>query len=178
MDTTTTTKTGPGRSTALQSRVFRPEEDTRGYFDLMEGLIQRWGIPIALYRRSPRRLQVLRKPPPHPTAGGSHPLQPGHCGTGHTADLRPLAPGQGPGGTHGGDFSGPVGDRTTPGRHAGTIDRANTVLRDFLPRYNARFAVPAELPEPAYRTWDSQRNLAEILCFKHTRKVARDNTVR
>ena len=52
------------------------------------------------------------------------------------------------------------------------------MLRDFLPRYNARFAVPAELPEPAYRTWDSQRVLAEILCFKHTRKVARDNTVK
>ena len=62
--------------------------------------------------------------------------------------------------------------------HARTIDQANTVLRDFLPRYNARFAVPAELPEPAYRTWDSQRVLAEILCFKHTRKVARDNTVK
>ena len=29
--------------------VFRPEEDTRGYFTLMEGLIQRWGIPLALY---------------------------------------------------------------------------------------------------------------------------------
>ena len=61
---------------------------------------------------------------------------------------------------------------------ARTIDQANAVLRDFLPRYNARFAVPAELPEPAYRTWDSQRVLSEILCFKHTRKVARDNTVR
>ena len=62
--------------------------------------------------------------------------------------------------------------------HARTIDQANAVLRDFLPRYNARFAVPAELPEPAYRTWDSQRVLSEILCFKHTRKVARDNTVK
>ena len=59
-----------------------------------------------------------------------------------------------------------------------TIDQANAVLRDFLPRYNAQFAVPAELPDPAYRTWDPQRNLAEILCFKHTRKVARDNTVK
>ena len=37
----------------------------------------------------------------------------------------------------------------------GTMDQANTVLRDFLPRYNPQFAVPAELPEPAYRTWDS-----------------------
>ena len=29
--------------------VFRPEEDTRGYFTLMEGLIQCWEIPLALY---------------------------------------------------------------------------------------------------------------------------------
>ena len=61
---------------------------------------------------------------------------------------------------------------------ARTIDQANAVLRDFLPRYNGQFAVPAELPESAYHTWDSQRVLAEILCFKHTRKVARDNTVK
>ena len=54
---------------------------------------------------------------------------------------------------------------------AGTIDQANTLLRDFLPRYNGQFAVPAELPEPAYRTWDYQRVLAEVLCFKHTGKV-------
>lgn len=29
--------------------VFRPEEDTRGYFILMRGLIKRWGVPLALY---------------------------------------------------------------------------------------------------------------------------------
>ena len=62
--------------------------------------------------------------------------------------------------------------------HARTIDQANAVLRDLLPRYNGRFAVPAELPEPACRIWDPQRDLAEILCFKNTRKVARDNTVK
>ena len=71
------------------------------------------GRPPGPLRRSPRRLQVFRKAPPHPAAGGSHPLQPGHGGNGHTADLRPLASGQRPGGTHGGDFSGPAGDRTT-----------------------------------------------------------------
>ena len=34
---------------------------------------------------------------------------------------------------------------------AKTIDQANVVLRDFLPRYNTQFAVPAEVAEPAYR---------------------------
>ena len=29
--------------------VFRTGEDTRGYFMLLDGLIQRWGIPLALY---------------------------------------------------------------------------------------------------------------------------------
>ena len=50
------------------------------------------------------------------------------------------------------------------------------MLRDFLPRYNAQFAVPAELPEPAYHPRDAQLPLDHILCFKHARKVARDNT--
>ena len=61
---------------------------------------------------------------------------------------------------------------------AKTIEQANAVLRDFLPRYNAQFAVPAERPELAYRPWAGNRPLDEILCFKHTRKVARDNTVK
>ena len=59
-----------------------------------------------------------------------------------------------------------------------TIDQANTVLRDFLPRYNLQFAVPAELADLAYRPWNGDRPLDEILCIKHTRKVARDNTVK
>ena len=59
-----------------------------------------------------------------------------------------------------------------------TIDQANAVLRDFLPQYNTQFAVPSELADPAYRPWCSQRPLEEILCFKHTRNVARDNTVK
>ena len=29
--------------------LFRPEEDTRGYFLLMDGVIRRYGIPLALY---------------------------------------------------------------------------------------------------------------------------------
>ena len=51
------------------------------------------------------------------------------------------------------------------------------MLRDFLPSYNTQFAVPAELDEPAYHLWHGNQPLDEILCIKHTRKVARDNTV-
>ena len=47
-----------------------------------------------------------------------------------------------------------------------------------MPRYNAQFAVPAERPEPAYRAWDEHGPLNEDLCFKHLRRVDRDNTVK
>ena len=58
-----------------------------------------------------------------------------------------------------------------------TIEQANQVLEHFLPRFNGQFGVTAEQPEAACRPLDPGLNLDEILCFKHTRKVARDNTV-
>ena len=59
-----------------------------------------------------------------------------------------------------------------------TIQEANEVLREFLPRFNARFGVSPEQPEAAYRPVGPGVNIADIPCFKHTRRVARDNTVK
>ena len=61
---------------------------------------------------------------------------------------------------------------------ASTIDQANTVLAEFLPRFNARFSVAAEQPETAYRPLPAELSLSETISLKHTRKVARDNTVK
>ena len=61
---------------------------------------------------------------------------------------------------------------------AATMDQANTVLRDFLPRFNHQFRVPAQQDQAAYRSPDSSLHLERILCFKHLRQVARDNTVK
>ena len=36
-------------TSAVVNAVFGPEEDTRGYFTLLQELIERWGRPIALY---------------------------------------------------------------------------------------------------------------------------------
>ena len=33
----------------VATAIFRPEEDTRGYFLLMDGIIRRYGIPLAIY---------------------------------------------------------------------------------------------------------------------------------
>ena len=127
-------------------------------------------------QRSPRRLQAQR--PPAGDGGGSHPVHPWPAGIGHPADLRPLTSGQGPSGTHGGDLSGPSGHRTAPGGRQDHCRQATAVLRDFLPRFNARFAVQPEHPDAAYRPVAADLCLSETLCFKHTRRVGRDNTVK
>ena len=61
---------------------------------------------------------------------------------------------------------------------ARNIDEASLVLQEFLPRFNARFAVVAEQPETAYRPVPEELALTEAICLKDTRKVARDNTVK
>jgi hypothetical protein len=59
-----------------------------------------------------------------------------------------------------------------------TLQEANAVLADFLPRFNARFGVSAAQPGTAYRGLPAGTDLAGILCFKYQRTVAADNTVR
>ena len=61
---------------------------------------------------------------------------------------------------------------------ATTIEEANAVLKDFLDRFNARFGVPAQHPEAAYRPLGPGVCLDTELCFRHSRRVARDNTVK
>ena len=87
--------------------VFRTGEDTRGYFMLLDGLIQRWGIPLALY--SDRHAVFKHNAPPAGDGGGSHPVHPWQE-LGIRQIFARSPPGQGPSGTHGGDLSEPVYD--------------------------------------------------------------------
>ena len=61
---------------------------------------------------------------------------------------------------------------------ATTIEQANKVLWDFLPRFNRQFGVPAAEPGTAYRQLPPGVSLNATLCFKYLRTVANDNTVR
>ncbi len=61
---------------------------------------------------------------------------------------------------------------------ATTVEQARAVLKQFLPRFNRRFGVPAQCPEPAFRPLQVDLPLEQVLCFKHRRRVARDNTVK
>ncbi len=61
---------------------------------------------------------------------------------------------------------------------ATTIDDANRVLDDFLPRFNERFGVPSQHAETAYRVPDPGMCLDTVPCLKYRRRVGRDNTVK
>ena len=142
----------------------------------MQGLIERWGRPITLYGDRHGVFKFSGKPrhiqPPVEATHFSKAIA--ELGIQQIFARSPQAKGRVE------REAGTFQDRlVTELRLAGarTMDQANTVLRDFLPGYNTQFAVPTEVPETAYRRWCSPRPLDQILCRKHTRKVARDNTV-
>jgi len=60
---------------------------------------------------------------------------------------------------------------------ASTREQANALLEDYLPRFNAQFAVPAAQEGTAYRPLPPRLKLDDLLCFKYERVVAADTTV-
>ena len=150
--------------------LFCEYENTRSYFLLMRGLIQSYGIPIALYAD---RHAVFKHTPPSETAAGPTQFSRAmdELGVQLIFARSPQAKGRVE------RAAGAFQDRlVTELRLAGatTIDDANRVLADFLPRFKA----PAQESEVAYRTVGEEMCLERILCFKYRRRVARDNTVR
>ena len=155
--------------------LFRPAEDARGYFLLTEQVLRRSGIPLALYsdRHAVFRASAQQR------AGGEASTQFARA----LAELgirlifarSPQAKGRVE------RMAGTFQDRLVTELRlasATTIAEAQAVLERFLPRFNARFAVAASQREPAWRPLDPALDLGAILAFRHTRTVARDNTVK
>ena len=154
--------------------LFCEQEDSRSYFLLLRGLIQRRGLPLALYTDR------------HPVFKHRSEYQPSGTATqfGRAMEelgvqlifvLSPQAKGRVE------RTAGTFQDRLiTELRLSGaaTMEEAKAVLKQFLPRYNRRFGVPPRCPEPAFRPVGPELSLGQILCFKHRRRVARDNTVK
>ena len=154
--------------------LFCELENTHSYFSLLDGLIRRCGIPLALYAD---RHAVFKYTPPSEAAGAPTQFSRAmdELGVQLIFAQSPQAKGRVE------RAAGTFQDRlVTELRLAGatTIDDANRVLEGFLPRFNGRFKVPARESEAAYRAVDEGVRLDRVLCFKYRRRVARDNTVR
>jgi len=165
----------------VPSALFRDQEDTQGYFLLLKETIQTKGIPLALYsdrhgifQRTPKEPETLQEQ----LAGERNPTQFGRAlrelGIESILALSPQAKGRIE------RLWGTFQDRLVAElRLAGaeSLEQANQVLWDFLPRFNARFGVPAAQPGSAYRLLPAGLDLAGVLCFKYQRTVAKDNTI-
>ena len=160
--------------------LFREREDTRGYLSLLVGIIEAKGIPLSVYADRHAVFQS-RKSSQGPVweSNGGKPTQCsralGELGITRISAHSPEAKGRVE------RANGTFQDRLVAElRLAGatTMAEANDVLAKFLPRFNQRFGVPADQPEPVYRPVDPDLDLAGVLCVKKQRRVAKDNTVR
>ena len=154
--------------------LFCEQENTRSYLLLMRDLIRSCGIPLALYSD---RHGVFKHTPPSEiaTAPTQFSRAMHELGVQLIFARSPQAKGRVE------RTAGTLQDRlVTELRLAGaaTIDDANHVLDDFLPRFNERFGVPPEHAETAYRVLDPGMCLDTVLCLKYRRRVGRDNTVK
>jgi hypothetical protein len=161
---------------------FREQEDSYGYMLLLQGVIQGKGIPLTLYSDRHSVFTVSRTQ--HETIQEQLEGQTPRTQVGRALDelgIRLVL-------AHSPQAKGRIerlwgtfqGRLLMELRLAGacTLQEANAVLADFLPRFNARFGVSAAQPGTAYRGLPAGTDLAGILCFKHQRTVAADNTVR
>jgi transposase len=159
--------------------LFRPEEDTVGYFLLMQHVFETQGLPLAVYAdrhtifQSPKKATIAEE-----LAGKLPRSQFGRLLD--ELDIRlieahsPQAKGRIE------RLFGTLQDRLVKAlRQAGAtnVDEANQVLADFLARYNARFAVPPTQEPSTYRPWPPGLEPDAALCFKHERVVANDNAI-
>ena len=163
--------------------LFHPLEDGHGYFQLLWKIIEREGIPLALYsdhhgvfwythQRREKRDEELAADERKPTQFGRAMRE---LGIEQVFAWSPQAKGRVE------RMAGTFQDRlVTELRLAGvrSLEEANRLLEEFLPGYNEKFSVPAVDEGSAYRPLSPEMDLADVLCFKHRRKVARDNTVK
>ncbi len=160
---------------AVPAAMFCREEDTPSYFMLMNKLIQRRGIPLAIHSDRHPVFKFTGDIDRYPAGPTQVARAMEELGIRQIFARSPQAQGRLE------RAAATFQDRLVSElRLAGatTITEANEVLNSFLPRCNEKFDVRAEQNCPAYRRLKQSVSLDRILCFKHRRKVSRDNIVK
>jgi hypothetical protein len=159
--------------------LFREQEDTEGYFHLMEGVLSDYGVPVAVYHdghtifESPESTLTLEEE----LEGKKKLTQFGRLlDELNITSIRSRSP-QARGRIE--RLWGTFQDRLVSELRlagASTISQANQVLKDYLPVHNRKFAVPPAISGPAFlkpgSDWRSK------FCLKYIRTVGLDNVVR
>jgi hypothetical protein len=161
----------------VPAAVFRDQEDAAAYLEILRTTLTVHGLPGALYhdRHGAFAPTAPDREPGSPPALSQVGRALVELGIGSIVARSPQAKGRIE------RLWGTFQDRLVVElRLAGITDRvgANELLASFLPRFNARFAVPAVDPTPAWRPVPAGIRLDRVLVFKYRRKVARDHTIR
>jgi len=163
---------------AVTAAIFRDREDAAGYLEILRTTIERYGLPGAIYRDGH---SAFAPSSPSRTARVDDAAALSQVGRALVElDIDSILAGSPQAKGRVERLWGTFQDRLVVElRLAGVTDRAgaNAFLVEFLPRHNARFAVPALDPVPAWRTVPTDVRLERVLVFKYRRKVARDHTI-
>lgn len=160
--------------------LFREQEDTEGYFNLLHQVISGYGVPLAIYHDG----HAVFEPPQNEPKTIAEQLEDkkGLTQFGRLlqeldiTSIRSRSP-QSRGRIE--RLWGTFQDRLVSElRLAGakTIDDANAILERYLSGHNRKFAVPAAQSGSAFRTPD--RDVAALFCLKYPRVAGLDNVVR
>jgi len=160
--------------------LFREQEDTEGYFQLMERLVSGHGVPVAVYHDG----HAVFEPPEHEPMTLEEQLSGERSLTQfgrllaelNITSIRSRSP-QSRGRVE--RLWGTFQDRLVSELRlagASNISEANEVLWRYLPAHNQKFAVPPAQPGSAFGT--PGRDLKSMLCLKYQRTVGLDNVVR
>jgi transposase len=167
----------------MLAAVFREQEDRVGSFQLVQQLVEHYGRPLAFYHD---RHEIFPKHRPvsetdsldEQLAGRHAPSQFGRLleelEITSIAAHSPQAKGRVE------RLFGTLQDRLVIELRlagASTREQANAHVADYLPRFNAQFAVPAAQEATAYRPVPATFKPEQVYCFKYERVVAADNTV-
>ena len=161
--------------------LFREQEDSQGYVLLLKKIVEKHGIPTALYhdRHSIfERSRADKESIEEQLEGKRRPTQVGRVmeelGINSISAMSPEAKGRIE------RLWGTFQDRLVNQMRLDKVDniqQANEYLQTFLPAYNLQFAVPAAQPGTAYCKPDEGFISDEVFCFKYSRTVGKDNVV-
>lgn len=161
--------------------LFRMAEDSAGYFLLMEGVVAKKGRPVAIYRDRHSIFQTSSKEPTlaEQLSGRREPTQFGRLLEELAIASIPARSPQAKGRIE--RLWGTFQDRLVSEMRLlgiSDIDAANGFLPGFLARFNRQFAVPAAEEGSAYRPMPEGLDPKTVFCFKESRVVDADNTIR
>ena len=165
----------------ILAAVFRPQEDTEGYFRLTQQMIEKEGIPMCVYSdrhmifRSPNDKQTIEEElagEPVPLSQFGQALE--ELGVTHIKATTPQAKGRIE------RLFQTLQDRWVVEfrlRGIDTIQEANQVLPELIQAHNAQFAVEPKDPESAFVPLEPEQDLNLILCYRDQRVLSAGETI-